>query len=90
MHVACVTGVACALVRACMQVWDMNDLGLQAAQRIAQSSDPLAMLADISQNFPGLVSSLSRQTVNASLRSAVQYNQVGSAVQSGWQCSTTR
>ncbi len=36
-------------------------MGLQAAQRILGSGDPLALLAEIGQNFPGLVSSLSRQ-----------------------------
>jgi len=46
-----------------MQVWDLKDVGLQATQRISQAADPLRLLADISQNFPSLVSSLSRQKV---------------------------
>ncbi|KAG2424815.1 hypothetical protein HXX76_014236 [Chlamydomonas incerta] len=58
-----------------LKVWDIADVGLAAAQRVLGSSDPLALLAEVSQNFPGLVSSLSRQPVNASLRSAVAANQ---------------
>ena len=44
-----------------LQVWDLKDLGIQASQRIAQASDPLQSLADISQNFPNLASVLSAQ-----------------------------
>ncbi|GAX78494.1 hypothetical protein CEUSTIGMA_g5933.t1 [Chlamydomonas eustigma] len=58
-----------------VKVWDLADLGLQATQRIMAASDPLSVLAEISQNFPALVSSLSRQKVNESLRSAVAFNQ---------------
>lgn len=47
----------------CEQVWDLKDLGLQAAQRVVQAADPLALLTEISQNFPALVSSLSREKV---------------------------
>ncbi|GFH33684.1 uncharacterized protein HaLaN_33090, partial [Haematococcus lacustris] len=56
-------------------VWDLKDMGLQATQRIMQAADPLALLAELSQNFPSLVSSLSRQKVNESLRAAVAHNQ---------------
>ena len=45
------------------QVWDLKDAGLQAASRVAAASDPLALLAEISQNFLSLVSSLTRQKV---------------------------
>jgi hypothetical protein len=44
-------------------VWDVKDAGLQAASRVAAASDPLALLAEISQNFPSIVSSLTRQQV---------------------------
>lgn len=46
-----------------VQVWDLKDAGLQAASRVAAASDPLALLAEISQNFLSLVSSLTRQKV---------------------------
>ncbi|GIM08138.1 hypothetical protein Vretimale_12173, partial [Volvox reticuliferus] len=58
-----------------LKVWDLRDVGLQATQRILGSADPLALLAELSQNFPGIVSSLSRQSVSSSLRSAVTHNQ---------------
>mmetsp|Transcript_15299 Transcript_15299/g.41363 ORF Transcript_15299/g.41363 Transcript_15299/m.41363 type:complete len:1550 (+) Transcript_15299:445-5094(+) len=58
-----------------VKVWELKDIGLQATQRITQAADPLRLLADISQNFPSLVSSLSRQKVNSSLRSAVTKTQ---------------
>ncbi|GIL48985.1 hypothetical protein Vafri_5482 [Volvox africanus] len=60
---------------AALKVWDLRDVGLQATQRILGSSDPLALLAELSQNFPGIVSSLSRQSVSSSLKSAVTHNQ---------------
>lgn len=53
----------------------MKDLGVQAAQRVATSHDPLRLLGDISQNFPLLASSLSRMAVNASVRSEITANQ---------------
>ena len=58
-----------------MQVWDLKDLGIQATQRIAQASDPLRLLTDISQNFPTLASSLSRLPVNSGLAEEVKANQ---------------
>lgn len=51
----------CAAVH--VQVWDLKDAGLQAASRVAAASDPLGLLAEISQNFLSLVSSLTRQKV---------------------------
>ena len=60
---------------AVLQVWDLKDLGLQASQRVAQASDPLRLLTDISQNFPTVAASLSRLPVNASLASEVRSNQ---------------
>lgn len=51
-----------------MQVWELKDAGLQAASRVAAASDPLALLAEISQNFLSLVSSLTRQKVRGHLQ----------------------
>jgi hypothetical protein len=53
----------CTWIACLPQVWDVNDAGLQAASRVAAASDPLALLAEISQNFPSIVSSLTRQQV---------------------------
>lgn len=39
------------------------DLGHQTAQRIVQASDPLQSMQEINQNFPSIVSSLSRMKV---------------------------
>ena len=50
-------------------------MGVQAAQRISQAADPLKLLADISQSFPTLVSSLSKLPVNKSLAGEVRANQ---------------
>ncbi|WIA20770.1 hypothetical protein OEZ85_005134 [Tetradesmus obliquus] len=58
-----------------IKVWDVKDAGLQAASRVAAAADPLALLAEISQNFPAIVSSLTRQQVPDSLRSDTRYNQ---------------
>lgn len=43
------------------------DLGHQTAQRIVHASDPLQSMQEISQNFPTLVSALSRMKVIHSL-----------------------
>lgn len=42
----------------------MTDLGHQTAQRIVHASDPLQSMQEINQNFPSVVSSLSRMKVN--------------------------
>mmetsp|Transcript_11957 Transcript_11957/g.33653 ORF Transcript_11957/g.33653 Transcript_11957/m.33653 type:complete len:1727 (-) Transcript_11957:508-5688(-) len=55
-----------------LKVWDLKDLGLQAVQRVASSSDPLRLLADISQNFPARATSLSRLEVDGTLRAEVK------------------
>jgi len=39
------------------------DLGHQTAQRIVHASDPLQSMQEINQNFPSVVSSLSRMKV---------------------------
>lgn len=46
-----------------LQVWEVKDAGLQAASRVGAAADPLRLLAEISQNFPSIVSSLTRQQV---------------------------
>jgi len=55
-------------------VWDLKDLGLQAAQRIAKAADPLRLLTEISQNFPTLAESLSKLRVDDALRIEVDGN----------------
>lgn len=40
-----------------------TDLGHQTAQRVVHASDPLQSMQEISQNFPSIVSSLSRMKV---------------------------
>ena len=46
----------------------MRELGMQAAQRILASSDPLRALAEAAQNFPNLAPPLSRLAVPEALR----------------------
>lgn len=41
-----------------------TDLGHQTVQRIVHASDPLQSMQDINQNFPSIVSYLSRTKVN--------------------------
>lgn len=41
-----------------------TDLGHQTAQRIVKASDPLQSMQEINQNFPSIVSSLSRMKVH--------------------------
>ena len=57
-----------------VKVWMLKDIGLQATQRVLRSPDPLSALVEVSQNFLSQVSSLSKQKVEASLRSAVSIN----------------
>jgi hypothetical protein len=48
-------------LRVYLLIW--SDLGYQTAQRIIRASEPLRLMQDINQNFPNLVSSLSRMQV---------------------------
>jgi UDP-glucose:glycoprotein glucosyltransferase len=57
-----------------LKVWDMKDLGVQAAARIAGGTDPLRLLADVTASFPALAASLSRTRVNASLADELEAN----------------
>ncbi len=58
-----------------VNVWDMRELGVQTAQRISTSSDGLALLQEVSQNFPSYASALTRIRVNSTLKAAIQSNQ---------------
>ena len=49
-------------------MWDLKDLGLQAAQRIGAASDPLHLLQEVAHAFPTLVEALSRMAVDDGLR----------------------
>lgn len=49
----------CAVIYTLM----ITDLGHQTVQRIVRASDPLQSMHDINQNFPNIVSSLSRMKV---------------------------
>lgn len=52
---------------AAQQVRRVRDLGLQAAQLIAQAEDPLAALVEVSGNMPAKAAALSRMPVNPEL-----------------------
>lgn len=57
-----------------LKVWDIKDLGIQAAQRVALSSDPISALVDVSQNFPSLADSLSRMPIDKTFAKEVRRN----------------
>ena len=57
-----------------LKVWDIKDLGIQAAQRIALSDDPIKALVDLSQNFPSLADSLSRMKIDKTFAMEVRNN----------------
>ncbi|KAI8555132.1 hypothetical protein RHMOL_Rhmol05G0150600 [Rhododendron molle] len=58
-----------------LDVWELKDLGHQTAQRIIQASDPLQSMQEVSQNFPSVVSSLSRMKLNESIKEEIISNQ---------------
>ncbi|KAG5548754.1 hypothetical protein RHGRI_014196 [Rhododendron griersonianum] len=58
-----------------LDVWELRDLGHQTAQRIIQASDPLQSMQEVSQNFPSVVSSLSRMKLNESIKEEIISNQ---------------
>ena len=58
----------------CLQVWDLKDLGLQAAQRIVGAADPLRLLTEVAQNFPSLAEPLSKLAVDSDLRDEIGAN----------------
>jgi len=63
------------------QVWDLKDLGLQAAQRVAAAPQPLAALREVAQGFVNLAPALSRERVGGALRAEVAQKQ--SSLQGG-------
>nr|CAD1836155.1 unnamed protein product [Ananas comosus var. bracteatus] len=58
-----------------LEVWELKDLGHQTAQRIVHASDPLQSMQEINQNFPSIVSSLSRMKLDASIKDEILANQ---------------
>lgn len=58
-----------------LDVWELKDLGHQTAQRIVHASDPLQSMQEINQNFPSVVSSLSRMKLNDSIKDEIIGNQ---------------
>ena len=57
-----------------LKVWEMKDLGAQAAARVAGASDGLRMLREVSGNFPSLAKSLTKVGVNESFKFELQSN----------------
>ncbi|KAL5230580.1 hypothetical protein ABZP36_029356 [Zizania latifolia] len=58
-----------------LEVWELKDLGHQTAQRILHASDPLQSMQEINQNFPSIVSSLSRMKLDDSIKDEIITNQ---------------
>ncbi|KQJ97067.1 UDP-glucose:glycoprotein glucosyltransferase isoform X2 [Brachypodium distachyon] len=58
-----------------LEVWELKDLGHQTAQRILHASDPLQSMQEINQNFPSVVSSLSRMKLDDSIKDEIIANQ---------------
>eukprot|EP00731_Ephydatia_muelleri_P030450 Em0021g973a len=60
-----------------LKAWQLQDLGLQAAQRVVSSGpeQALRVLRDLAQNLPVQARSLWRSQVDSQLRSEVQQNQ---------------
>lgn len=58
-----------------LEVWELKDLGHQTAQRIVHASDPLQAMQEINQNFPSVVSSLSRMKLDNSVKDEIIANQ---------------
>ncbi|KAK9134686.1 hypothetical protein Syun_014016 [Stephania yunnanensis] len=58
-----------------LEVWELKDLGHQTAQRIVHASDPLQSMQEINQNFPNIVSSLSRMKIDDSIKDEINANQ---------------
>ncbi|VDM17267.1 unnamed protein product [Hydatigera taeniaeformis] len=65
-----------------LKAWQMQDLGLQAAQTIMDAAKErdnaiagLLMLQDLSQNFPSRAYQLSQRNVSVKMRDEMKYNQ---------------
>jgi UDP-glucose:glycoprotein glucosyltransferase len=55
-----------------IKVWDMKELGLQAAQKIMKSKNKLWKLQSIAQNFPVHAKALTKRKVKKSIKKAVR------------------
>lgn len=53
-----------------LNAWDLKEIGLQATQSIVNSKDPLALLKDMSQNFPVYSPALVRVKITPKTRKA--------------------
>ncbi|XP_045201595.2 UDP-glucose:glycoprotein glucosyltransferase 1-like isoform X2 [Mercenaria mercenaria] len=62
---------------AAFKVWQLQDLGLQAAQKImsADPNDALQVLKEISQNFPSVARALVKVTVDDKMKKEIEKNQ---------------
>ncbi|PWA75078.1 UDP-glucose:glycoprotein glucosyltransferase [Artemisia annua] len=58
-----------------LNVWELKDLGHQTVQKIVHASDPLHSMQEINQNFPSVVSYLSRMKLNESIKEEILSNQ---------------
>lgn len=59
-----------------MKVWQLQDLSLQAAERImnSESADRLTVMSDLAANFPSHARSLSRGGVSKDLKKEIKRN----------------
>jgi UDP-glucose:glycoprotein glucosyltransferase len=57
-----------------LKVWELKELGIQAAQKVMTAENPLATLRDVSSNLPSLARPLARQKLNETIRIAMQQN----------------
>ncbi|KAI3827826.1 hypothetical protein L1987_01912 [Smallanthus sonchifolius] len=58
-----------------LNVWELKDLGHQTVQKIVHASDPLHSMQEINQNFPSVVSYLSRLKLEDSIKDEILANQ---------------
>ncbi|CAN6458439.1 unnamed protein product [Victoria cruziana] len=58
-----------------LDIWELKDLGHQTVQRIVHAFDPLQSMQEINQNFPSIVSSLSRMKLDDSIKDEIIANQ---------------
>eukprot|EP01083_Nonionella_stella_P059930 156778_1 len=55
-----------------VQIWDMDNLGFQASQRILQSEHPFRMLQETSQNFPSYGHAITKIHLRKDVRSKIE------------------
>lgn len=58
-----------------IQAWEIQELGLQASQRILSAQDPLRVMQTLAQNFPVLSHTLVGSKVEASTQAQIASNQ---------------